>query len=82
MNIIISDLHLYRLRLIPIFLLQVTGHNPQQGDASLLPAVHDLPLLLLRADHQDRLPGHHREEEEDELVSDINTIREAVEVSV
>ena len=38
-------------------LLQIAGHDPEQGDAVVLPAVHDLPLLLQRADHQDRFPG-------------------------
>jgi len=42
--------------------LQIAGHDPEQGDAVVLPAVHDLPLLLQRADHQDRFPGCHRQE--------------------
>merc|ERR1712209_231721 len=42
--------------------LQIAGHDPKQGDAFILPAVHDLPLLLQRADHQDRFPGCHRQE--------------------
>ena len=37
--------------------MQIAGHDPEQGDAVVLPAVHDLPLILQRADHQDRFPG-------------------------
>merc|ERR1712047_218183 len=42
--------------------LQIAGHDPEQGDAVVLLAMHDLPLLLQRADHQDRFPGCHRQE--------------------
>ena len=37
--------------------LQIPGHDPEQGDEVVLPAVHDLPLLLQCPDHQDRFPG-------------------------
>ena len=37
--------------------LQIPGHDLEQGDEVVLPAVHDLPLLLQCPDHQDRFPG-------------------------
>jgi len=42
--------------------MQIPGHDPEQGDAVVLPAVHDLPLLLQCPDHQDWFPGRHWEE--------------------
>lgn len=37
-------------------------HHPAEGHPVILPAVRDLPLPLLRGQHQNRLPGCHRQE--------------------
>merc|ERR1712037_506335 len=42
--------------------MQIPGHDPEQGDTVVLPAVHDLSLLLQCPDYQDRFPGRHWEE--------------------
>merc|ERR1711934_175033 len=42
--------------------MQIPGHDPEQGDEVVLPAVHDLSLLVQCPDHQDRFPGRHWEE--------------------
>lgn len=42
--------------------VSLSGHDLEQGDQTLLPPVHDLPLSLLRPDHQDRVPGRHGQE--------------------
>ena len=49
-----STIHAWSLNMIQ---LQIPGHDPEQGDEVVLPAVHDLPLLLQCPDHQDRFPG-------------------------
>lgn len=39
--------------------LPLARHHSQQGDAIVLPAVHDMPFPMLRTDHQDGFPGRH-----------------------
>lgn len=41
--------------------LPLTGYNSAEGHASLLPAMWNLSLTLLCSQHQDRLPGCHRQ---------------------
>ena len=40
--------------------LSLTGHHPTQRDAIVLPAMRDLWVTLLCAEHQVWLPGHHQ----------------------
>merc|ERR1712241_336353 len=52
--------------------LPLARHHPQQGDPCVVPSVHDVSIEMLRADHQDWLPGRHREAvgEEGQAVSE------------